>query len=99
MWNLKSNLLSPLLYPSSLDTLRSYWSQGNLIIIIRRENVALGIPDKLFCIGDSIILQVIGELNMLPILVLACRMCPKNIEGTMYALIMSTLNLGSLLST
>jgi len=99
MWNLKSNLLSPLLYPSSLDTLKSYWSQGNLIIIIRRENVALGIPDKLFCIGDSIILQVIGELNMLPILVLACRMCPKNIEGTMYALIMSTLNLGSLLST
>ena len=99
MCNLKSNLLSPLLYPSSLDTLRSYWSQGNLIIIIRRENVALGIPDKLFCIGDSIILQVIGELNMLPILVLACRMCPKNIEGTMYALIMSTLNLGSLLST
>ena len=95
MWN----LLSPLLYPSSLDTLKSYWSQGNLIIIIRRENVALGIPDKLFCIGDSIILQVIGELNMLPILVLACRMCPKNIEGTMYALIMSTLNLGSLLST
>ena len=99
MWNLKSNLLSPLLYPSSLDTLRSYWSQGNLIIIICRENVALGIPDKLFCIGDSIILQIIGELNMLPILVLACRMCPKNIEGTMYALIMSTLNLGSLLST
>jgi len=99
MWNLRSNLLSPLLYPSSLDTLKSYWSQGNLIIIIRRENVALGIPDKLFCIGDSIILQVIGELNMLPILVLACRMCPKNIEGTMYALIMSTLNLGSLLST
>ena len=82
-----------------MDTLKSYWSQGNLIIIIRRENVALGIPDKLFCIGDSIILQVIGELNMLPILVLACRMCPKNIEGTMYALIMSTLNLGSLLST
>ena len=99
MWNFRSNLLSPLLYPSSLDTLKSYWSQGNLIIIIRRENVALGIPDKLFCIGDSIILQVIGELNMLPILVLACRMCPKNIEGTMYALIMSTLNLGSLLST
>lgn len=31
-------------------------------------------------------------------LVLACRLCPKNIEGTMYALLMSTLNFGSMLS-
>lgn len=34
----------------------------------------------------------------MPLLVLACRMCPKNIEGTMYALLMSTLNFGSIIS-
>lgn len=34
----------------------------------------------------------------MPILVFACKMCPKNIEGTMYALIMSTINFGSMVS-
>ena len=34
----------------------------------------------------------------MPLLVLACRMCPKSIEGTMYALLMSTLNFGSIIS-
>ena len=33
----------------------------------------------------------------MPLLVLGCRMCPKNIEGSMYALIMSCLNFGSIL--
>lgn len=58
----------------------------------------MGIPDTLFCIGDSLIIQTFAEINTIPLLVFACRICPKNIEGTMYALIMSTLNFGGLLS-
>ncbi len=42
--------------------------------------------------------MVVGELNTMPLLVLACKMCPKSIEGTMYALLMSTLNFGSIIS-
>lgn len=34
----------------------------------------------------------------MPILVLACKMCPKNIEGTMYALLMSAINFGGVVS-
>ena len=34
----------------------------------------------------------------MPILVLACKMCPKNIEGTMYALLMSAINFGGMIS-
>lgn len=56
-----------------------------------------GINDKFFCIGDSVMLQLVAELNLMPILVLACRMCPKNIEGTMYAMLMSTINMGALM--
>ena len=44
------------------------------------------------------IIQTFAEINTIPLLVLACRLCPKNIEGTMYALLMSTLNFGSMLS-
>ncbi|KAL4460429.1 hypothetical protein ABPG74_000180 [Tetrahymena malaccensis] len=69
------------------------------ILLVTRLNVQLGIPDKIFCLGDSIIIQIVGELNILPLLVLACRLCPRTIEATMYAMIMSTLNLGSLVSS
>ena len=34
----------------------------------------------------------------MPISILACRMCPKNIEGTIYAMVMATWNLGSNIS-
>lgn len=34
----------------------------------------------------------------MPIVVLACKLCPKNIEGTMYALLMSIINLGGMVS-
>jgi len=68
------------------------------ILLVTRINTSLGIPDKVFCLGDSIIMQVVGELNTMPLLVLACRMCPKNIEGTMYAVLMSTINFGGILS-
>lgn len=69
------------------------------LILIFRINVSWGISDKLFCFGDSIILNLVGELNLMPFLVLACQICPKKIEGTMYALLMSVLNLASMVSS
>ena len=39
-------------------------------------------------------LKFVAELNIMPILVLACRMCPKHIEATMYAMLMSAINFG-----
>lgn len=82
-----------------------YWSTiicvvlgSTQVILVLRLNSYLGIPDKVFSIGDSIIIQTFAEINYLPILVLACRICPKNIEGTMYALLMSTVNLGAMMS-
>ncbi|EGR33174.1 hypothetical protein IMG5_060130 [Ichthyophthirius multifiliis] len=68
------------------------------LILITRKNLEYGIPDKVFSICDNFISMIIAELNLLPILVLACRMCPKNIEATMYAMLTSTINLGSFVS-
>lgn len=73
-------------------------SQLFLLILITRYNIKLGIHDKVFSICDNLFIHMMGELNLIPVLVFACRICPKNVEGTMYALIMSTLNLGSLIS-
>ena len=69
------------------------------LLLVTRVNGSIGIPDEFFAIFCTFIVQVTGELNMLPILVLCCRICPKNIEGSLYALLMSTMNFGSMLSS
>jgi len=73
-------------------------SQLLLLILITRYNLVLGIHDKVFSICDNLFIRMMAELNMIPVLVFACRICPKNVEGTMYALVMSTLNMGFFLS-
>lgn len=66
-------------------------------LLLARTNLRWNIPDKAFAISDNLVLQIVGELNLLPLLVIACRLCPKSVEGTMYALIMSSINLGALI--
>jgi len=68
------------------------------IMLVTRTNIYFGIPDKMFTLTSGFINQALAEINAMPILVLACRLCPKNIEGSMYAFLMSTMNLGSLIS-
>lgn len=79
------------------STLFTFATGLSQLLLITRKNVDLGIPDKVFALFDSIIITVISEINIMPILVLACRLCPKNIEGTMYAFILSVSNFGGLL--
>lgn len=43
-------------------------------------------------------MTVAGQIAFLPILVLSARLCPKGIEATFFALLMSIINLSSLLS-
>ena len=84
--------------------MHTLWSNSNFIshkvfsFLKSRINTTLHIPDKLFCIFDSLVIETFAEINTIPILVLACRFCPKNIEGTVYALIMSSLNFGNMVS-
>ena len=67
-------------------------------MLVTGENTKYGIPDKLFALTDSMVLQIIMQINMIPVLVFAARICPKNIEGTMFALLTSIENLSVLFS-
>jgi hypothetical protein len=40
-------------------------------------NRELGLPDKLFVIFDSVLLTGLGRVAMMPVLVLAARICPE----------------------
>jgi folate/biopterin transporter len=68
------------------------------IVVTSRFNLKLGIPDFWFCLTADALTMALAEINTLPLLILACNICPKNIEGTLYAFLMSVYNLASMVS-
>jgi folate/biopterin transporter len=68
------------------------------LILVTHGNRAIGIDDHWFSLGDSVILTVAGEIALMPLLVLAARLCPPGVEATLFALVMSVNNLGGLIS-
>lgn len=68
------------------------------LILVTHANRSLGIDDRWFSMGDSLVLTVMGQIAYMPILVLAARLCPEGVEATLFALLMSVVNLAGLLS-
>ena len=68
------------------------------LLLVTHTNRLLGIGDRWFSIGDSVILTVIGEIAFMPVLVLSAKLCPPGIEATLFALLMSVTNLARALS-
>lgn len=68
------------------------------LLLVTHANRALGIDDHWFSIGDSLVLTVMGQIAFMPILVLSARLCPPGVEATLFALLMSVMNLAGLLS-
>lgn len=68
------------------------------LLLVTHTNRAIGIGDRWFSLGDSLILTVMGQIAFMPVLVLSARLCPAGIEATLFALLMSIWNLSGLLS-
>ena len=41
---------------------------------------------------------LVNELHLMPLMVLACKMCPKQVEASFYAFVLAVINLGYLVS-
>lgn len=68
------------------------------LLLVTHANRSLGISDQWFSLGDSLVLTVMGQIAFMPVLVLAARLCPPGVEATLFALLMSIVNLAGLLS-
>ncbi|NEP44361.1 MAG: folate/biopterin family MFS transporter, partial [Okeania sp. SIO2H7] len=68
------------------------------LLLVTHANRALGIDDRWFSLGDSAILAIVARIAWMPLFVLAARLCPKGVEATLFALLMSVINLGSFFS-
>ncbi|MBD0336873.1 MAG: folate/biopterin family MFS transporter, partial [Cyanobacteria bacterium Co-bin13] len=68
------------------------------LLLVTHANRSLGIDDYWFSLGDSMVLTVMGQIAFMPVLVLSARLCPPGVEATLFALLMSIVNLAGLLS-
>ncbi len=68
------------------------------LILVTHANRAIGIDDRWFSLGDSLVLTVAGQIAFMPVLVLAARLCPPGIEATLFALLMSVFNIAGAVS-
>jgi hypothetical protein len=69
------------------------------LILVKRWNLLLGIPDLFFMIGDDTFSAIMGRFFSMPMMVLAAKVCPDNIEATLFALLMALSNLGYAVSS
>jgi folate/biopterin transporter len=68
------------------------------LLLVTHTNRTLGIDDRWFSLGDTLVLTVMGQISFMPVLVLATRLCPPGIEATLFAMLMSVMNLAGLVS-
>jgi len=69
------------------------------VLLTSHLNRQLGIPDKFFALTDTVVLSVLGQIAFMPTLVLAAKLCPPGVEGTLFATLMSIFNLSSTVSS
>jgi len=82
-----------------IGTLISFLISLSAYLLVLRVNLDIGISDFAVLLFANSFLSMVGEFVLLPILSLACILCPKNMEGTVYSFFMSSLNLGGILSS
>jgi hypothetical protein len=77
----------------------SFFTFMNLtqIVLVERWNTQVGISDVIFCFGDTVLGELAVELMMLPKLILLARLCPKSLEGTLFAFFMAVTNIFSVI--
>lgn len=59
------------------------------ILLVKRINLDIGIPDKWFVLGASAFVEAIGQFKILPFMVLLAKVCPAGSEGSLFAFFMS----------
>jgi hypothetical protein len=65
------------------------------IVIVSRWNTLVGYPDAAMLLGDLTLYPMVRRMVMMPMFVLASRVCPDGAEATLYAMLMALSNFGN----
>lgn len=84
-----------LLFTSALSGLSGIFD----FIIVKRWNLAMGIPDKVFfLVGDDVFESIVSMLYRTPSSSIIGKVCPKNMEASTYAYLAGIANFGTMIS-
>ena len=64
------------------------------LVWVSRWNLALGVPDKWFAMGYEVLQPLAKRSNLIPIFILAAKLCPPRAQATAFALNMGLANFG-----
>jgi hypothetical protein len=64
---------------------------------VNRWNIAIGLSDEAFVLGDEVISPMVSRWNTMPMLILSAVLCPPDIYATFFALNMGISNFGGTL--
>jgi len=83
-------------YRATLLVFSLLWTVCSLsdIVLFRRLNLQLGIPDLAMVVGPSVIVGVLRELLYMPAVIIMAQLCPKGMESTIFALLGASRNFG-----
>ncbi|CAK9277257.1 unnamed protein product [Sphagnum jensenii] len=68
------------------------------IVLVKRWNLELGIPDKWFLLSTSAFVEAIAQFKNLPFVVLLAELCPRGSEGSLFSFFASAQCIAGLMS-
>jgi MFS family permease len=68
------------------------------ILLVTRFNLRIHVSDTLLALCGDAIFGALLEISAFPVYVLASRICPPGVEGSMYSILMALSNIGTVLS-
>lgn len=68
------------------------------IFLVKQYNVLLGIPNSVYILGASALVEVISQFKILPFTVMLAQLCPPGCEGSLMAFVMSVQSLAAIVS-
>ena len=68
------------------------------LVLVLRWNLALDIPDTYLSLTLDLATNTLAELQTMPVLLLACKLCPRDLEASIYEVILGIKNLAYMIS-
>lgn len=68
------------------------------LVLVKRWNLAIGIPDIVMLIGDDALTVTMRRFFVMPMFILAAKVCPTSVEATLFAMLMALSNFGATVS-
>jgi hypothetical protein len=68
------------------------------VVLVKRWNLAVGVPDEVLVLGDCALSPMARRFYIMPLYILAAKVCPSGAEATVFAILTALGNFGTSIS-